>query len=80
MTLGRNNTNRGESVNRIPKEEQEEATVEKVSEEIVEKAVKWASRYASCPHCETEQFFFERPGWNTTNECQDCESEVLVVG
>jgi len=39
MTLGRNNTNEGETPDRVPSDEQPEPSVQNVPDEIVEKAV-----------------------------------------
>jgi len=80
MTLGRNNTNEGETADRVPSDERPKPSVEDVPDEIVEKALSWATRYAACPECGTEQFFFERPGWNTTVKCGHCGEKVKMIG
>jgi hypothetical protein len=80
MTLGTANTNSGERPERISLDEQPDATVEAVPDDIVEDAVEWCTEYARCPECGEEQFFLKRPGWNTTTECSECDTEVKIVG
>lgn len=65
---------------RVDRDEQPEATIENVPDDIIKGALSIATRYVACPECRTKQFVNEMPGHNTTAECRNCGFSMRVVG
>lgn len=65
---------------RVPRDDQPDATPENVPDDVLSSALATATMYGACPECGTEQFIPTTPGHNTRWNCRECEFEMKVVG
>jgi len=60
------------STNGVPKDEKPEFSIENVPDNVIEKAIEWATVYTECGNCGERQFMHFRPGYGSTEECKEC--------
>ena len=65
---------------RVPYDDQPDATPENVPDDVLSSALEIATTYGKCPNCGTEQFIPTTPNMNSRWNCRKCTYEMKVVG